>query len=528
MAKASPRNDCPYAFIPIIIILIGIAIALFTYSGPLIAYDDAAYLTYAHQMLIGTFGIGESTYAYGFIYPATVAASMFFGISQYSAAIPQLVEYIAIMALTFLIARRLYGTRIANISLLFVATAPFVVAYATRALPDMLEGALAALAIYVFVAASQSSENKQLLYLAAGAIAALTIYAQLLSSIFVFFFACAIIILSVRIDKKPKNNISFNRISALYFLLGVAIMLAAYLMIFYLQTGSALTPYKYSEFQSANRPGLLYNALEFILVIYGYTISGSSPLVGVVLPIGPMALWAIAGIFIGYKKRNRAAMMFAIIGLGFMLYLFFGTISLSSYITAYVVTRYFIVVAAPLAILAAYSIVVLSDLFSLAFSNKVGYAVLSAFILITIGFNAFVMTSVYAYNYSIYATTQVLSAALQGIPAGGSTPAVIYVADWLPQSSLTWLIGAYGIPPYESFLYFLTGFSPNVAIKSVTMTVCPGAASNQYLLGMYGNNTQNVTESINTWLSGSNCVLALVGNYSATSSFVRVSLYRVD
>ncbi len=526
-------TKCQHQYlVPALIVIAGVALALFMYSGPYVGYDDAAYIAYAHQILAGTFNITQSPYDYGLLFTSTLALSVYiFGANIYAISLPGVVEYVAIMLFTFLIARRLYNKRIANMSLLAVATAPFVVAYVTRALPDMLQGALAAAAIYIFVMATQSKGHKHILYFASGVVAMLCVYAQLLSLLFVFFFACAVFALAIffKTNGKKARPLELTVHDSAYVVAGMVLMLVIYLMIFYWLTGNPLYIYHYSSFESTNTPGILYNTLEFIITIYSYGSPASaglapSSLAGEIPPIGPMALWAIAGVFIGYKKRDRAAILCSIIGIGFLLYLFFGTISLSSYTTAYVVTRYFMVVAAPLAILSAYAISDIADVFAIVFREKGRLAVIGAFLAITLGFNALVLSSLYVYNQSIYHTTMIFSdAAKAAIASNPNATTQFWVADPI---ILNFSAGGYGIDPVASFLWFVTGFNSSVIVRNTAGTSCNPSISNQYLAALYAANTQNTTLIMDAWL-GTNCTISYIGNYTSMTTPIRIELYKV-
>ncbi len=506
--------------LPVLIILCGLVLALLMYSGPFVGYDDVAYLAYAHEILIGTFHLTQSTYTYGFLFPLTIAFSFLaFGANIYSASLPGIIEYVAIMAFTFLIAKKLYDTKLATISLLFVASAPFIVAYATRVVPDMLQGAIACFSIYIFVANAQSQKQKPMLYFVAGAVSMLAVYAQLLSVLFVFFFACAVIFLSFSAESPKKEvhaMLRLSRASALFFISGIFVMAIIYLLIFYWQSGSPLYLLHYSQFQSSGTVGILYNIVEFISITYGYGLPGightaTSVTGGEVPPIGPMALWAIAGLIIGFKKRDRPAMMNAIIGIGFMLYLFFGTISLSSYSTATVVTRYLMVVAAPLSILAAFAVSDISHAFTIVFSDRIGMMVLCVFIIITLGFNASVMLTLYQYNASIYSATKVFSEVMGNVTAGSAVhPARVWVADPLPISLLLY---EYGVPTVETYLQFLTGYNSSITVNYTEGNHCDGSIPGQYLITLYKGNVTNTTVLTENWL-GSNCTISNIANYS--------------
>jgi 4-amino-4-deoxy-L-arabinose transferase-like glycosyltransferase len=127
-----------------VIILAGLLLSYVLYSGPFYTYDDLAYIMFSHQVLTGTFNPVQSPYAYGFLLPISLAASFdIFGVNTFASILPSLAEYITLILVSFAIARKLYGRNAGLFSAFFVATAPFVVGYSTRVLPDMGVGALA-------------------------------------------------------------------------------------------------------------------------------------------------------------------------------------------------------------------------------------------------------------------------------------------------------------------------------------------------------------------------------------------------
>ena len=434
--------------------VIGLVLSLsyLMWSGPLYWFDDINYITYAHQMLTGTFSVVQSPYAYGFLPSAAIALSfLLLGASPFSAVLPNLIECIAMVVLTFLIGRKLYGNDVAVLSAFLCATAPFVIGYTSRALPDMLLGTIAALSIYVFLIAQERGEkHSHYLYAAAGAIAGLTIFVKLLGLAFMlaFFVGTAALYLMGK-GRRMRNGVAMaiggNEVISV--VAGLMIVFIAYDLMFFVYTGSPFYGViTYGQNQAAiSHSSISQNISVLLVMFFGYSATYTSifgeDVSWNIFPLGLIAFWAVAGGVIAMASRKREGVFLAALTWVLPLYLFFGTVSLSSYTSIFVTSRYFIAVAAPMAVLASYAMLDMSRAFGVVFGETVRTAMLAAFIAATI--ISYMVVYIVLYNYSI--------AVSENNYALGS--AVAYLNDTHYDGQL--LVNDYG---YVTYLDFLSGY----------------------------------------------------------------------
>jgi hypothetical protein len=340
--------------------------------------------------------------------------------------------------------------------------------------------------------------------------------------------------------KSRRHNLRVSKIQLACAAAGATLVLVAYLAIFSAYTGNAFYFYNYSAFQSSiSYHGALYNAVVLLGIVYGFgpnsallpfydvhAASSNSFFFGQAteqIPLGPLMLWAIAGAAIGIYKKNRAVTALSMITFGFFFYLFFGTISLSSYIPAFVVSRYFIVIAAPLSIVSAYALSDIASTFSIPLSRKGGMVVLSLLVGVTIIFSLPVYFVLYSYNQLTYETSLLLSHALSVASAETTGAVHLYITDQDPVARETqW----YGSPNIEAFVWFLSQYNSRVLVNYTLGKSCNPSIENQKLLLFNVINNTNSTQQGRAWL-GSNCTSTFVSNYSSPATPYWLSLYNV-
>ncbi|MGC8586514.1 MAG: hypothetical protein ACP5K5_03155 [Candidatus Micrarchaeia archaeon] len=109
MQKEKRENNKIIILGLVAVILIGLLIAMYTYSGPNPLYDDSTYIFEAHEMAIGNFTsvlIDEFTYAFFEVAPYAISF-YFFGYGTIQAVIPSLCIYALLILFTFLLAEKL-------------------------------------------------------------------------------------------------------------------------------------------------------------------------------------------------------------------------------------------------------------------------------------------------------------------------------------------------------------------------------------------------------------------------------------
>ncbi|MCL5430295.1 MAG: glycosyltransferase family 39 protein [Candidatus Marsarchaeota archaeon] len=412
----------------LLILVLAFTLSYVFYAGPFYSFDDHLYLGYAHQVLSGTFNPGETQYAYGFLFPIAIAASFLaFGIGPLSAVIPTFMAFIALILLTFLLGRELYSENLGLLAAFFVVTAPFVIEYTTRVLPDMAIGAVATMSIYVLaIAHKNESEKSRYFYLIAGGLAMLTIYFKLIGLAFaLFFFLAALLSTYLRFNLKKdlfikqRSKVIVSRTGLAFLTIGIIAVGIIYLSAFYFSTGNPLGELSsYGEHQNAISPTNLSSNIGTLGITFSIV---AAPNFGVqlasipdpqVYSMGFLLIFALIATFIGIKRKDANVAFLSIIFWGFFLYLFFGSVTISAYHMITVITRYFIAVAAPLSILAAYFVLSIGNVFAVAF-KKTGFAVIVlVFVAILLYANLQIYGSIYYYNKAISGDSTVMSYAV--------------------------------------------------------------------------------------------------------------------
>jgi len=131
------------------ILFLAIILSYIFYSGPFVYYDDNYYIFSAHQMLQGTFKPNDILYTVETLTIASIALSfLLFGYGPLQAALPSVVEYLATIIVIFFLGRKMFNDYFGGVASFLYATAPFVVGYTTRALPDIFTGLTVAIACY--------------------------------------------------------------------------------------------------------------------------------------------------------------------------------------------------------------------------------------------------------------------------------------------------------------------------------------------------------------------------------------------
>lgn len=319
----------------LLLIILCVILCAVLFQGPSPSFDDVNYILYAKQMLNGTFSPLQSPYAYGFLLPATIALSYrIFGVNNLAATLPAILEYIILVVLTYLIILKyLENEEIAFLGSASLAFSAFVVLYATRPLPDMFIGVLVAAALYLSIDAEKHIETYLIMGLALGDI----IFIKFGGLITVLAMLISLLIL----DKKK---------GALLFALGLIAIIIPYFL--GIGTLSVISNY------SANQVKLSHASLEVNYYMAAYVLNFNyntkSLLFVQSFPLGLLLLYAFLGTFLILYKRYKNGYFIVLLFWISYLYLFFGTEGIKSYTFIVIVSRYFIWIAAPMALLSAF------------------------------------------------------------------------------------------------------------------------------------------------------------------------------
>lgn len=364
--RKRPRAHTYWILALSLIVIFSMAFSFILYSGPQSNFDDTVYMAFAFKILHGTFNPTASPFAYGYITPATVAASFYlFGIGLIQAIIPEAIEFALLIAVAFFIAKTYASNAESLIAALMVGISPFVMGYANRVLPDMLLGLLAAVSILFLLRGSKS--GKKWMFLAAGLFAGATIFVKFEALMYMLFFIIAsflLLLFSKGIVKKPnrktKNAPGINKRLAYLavLLIGLIVSVTLYFVPFMLISGHALYPITMLD-NYGN-----YLTISDIGMNVGTLISMSTPSFNIYANaiyydffIGSIIYFAIIGTAIALAKKDSTRLFESVLCWGIYLAMFFFTASLSKYEVFAVTSRLMIFIAAPMALLAAYSVI---------------------------------------------------------------------------------------------------------------------------------------------------------------------------
>ncbi|MGC9205209.1 MAG: hypothetical protein ACP5FN_02965, partial [Candidatus Micrarchaeia archaeon] len=113
-----------------LVVIAGLALSIYLYSGPYLLYDDSTYIYLAHQALLGNRGIATDMFFYGFLKILQLALSFYLlGYGNVQAILPTTIEYVATIIIVFFSAMELFKRRnfwFAGAAAFIAATAPFV------------------------------------------------------------------------------------------------------------------------------------------------------------------------------------------------------------------------------------------------------------------------------------------------------------------------------------------------------------------------------------------------------------------
>ena len=256
------------------------------------------------QVLIDPF-----TYAFFEVVPYALSFYIFgYGIPQ--AVTTSLCEYVLLIILTFLLARKLIDEsgKYAMLAAFFTAITPFVVLYATRMLPDMLVGVFFAALLYFYL----SIKRKGISYFFLGIIAALGIYVKTellaLLGIFVLF-----VFLEIIHDAFNYHKFTHLKADALLlgcFIAGLIVTLGSYLLLYYHYFRAPFFIFKYYTLSPGN--------LSTNLSLLNPKPTSYDP---ELFSIGLIFYYFIAGGIIAISKNNKRLTKAFLVSLGFLLYL---------------------------------------------------------------------------------------------------------------------------------------------------------------------------------------------------------------
>jgi hypothetical protein len=532
MPKHKERDGITTYLLLCAILALGLILAYYLYSGPFYSFDDLTYISLAHNVLLGGFNPLNNPYSYGFLVPLSIAASFAaFGVNVFASILPSLAAYLAIVLVSFAAAKKLYGNRAGLLSAFLAATAPFVVGYSTRVLPDMGLGLSVGLSLLFFVYA-RSSTNKKIFYFLSGTFAAITVYVKMVGLAYIIAFATALVL--YRLVKMGRALKDADNSAISYPLAGMLVMGAVFVAIISGFGGSALgTIIKYGANQAAISHSTIPENMHALYVMaLGYSHFGPSA-DPQMYPLGLTIIIALAGTVIGFAKRDRIAIAMSAAMWMPVAYLFFGTVTISRYTAIYAgVARYFIMVAVPMVLLACYAIIELYNASQRLFGrNRALYPAIMVILVLIVSYVPGYAT-LHNYNTMISGDTEAFSAALMKAAAG-------------QQYGTEFTLVVTGTTSSE-FLQFLSGYSSGARIMALNTSsaessgrqlavMCAPQSKNTYIAVAYDSySEQRYGEIFDSWISRM-CKLRPLGNFTDAASSgsaynstnVHISLYKV-
>ncbi len=218
---------------------------------------------------------------------------------------------------------------------------------------------------------------------------------------------------------------------------------------------------------------------------------------------------------------------------GVILYLFFGTVTLGSYNFIVIISRYFLLVSVPLAVLASYALCRLSEAAAQHLKRRSLYFEL-AFLALIVLTNLPLYSTLYNYNLSISGDVMAFSNLLNYLnaaPIHGNTHGFISVSNNSGDMQILRLISGYS----KNFSISSLNFSSRGNLTRWASQECSPGAPGTYLILEYQSTYQSLYYGIlDSWIRPY-CSLTRIGmaedSASAYGTYngmnVVVDLYRV-
>ena len=476
-----------------LVLFTAVVLSYIFYSGPFVYFDDNYYIFSAQQMLQGTFRPNSIPFTVETLTIASIALSfLLFGYGPLQAALPSLVEYFATIIVIFFLGRKMFNDYFGGIASFLYAIAPFVVGYTSRALPDIFTGLTVAIACYyIYDAIELKSERAMLL---AGFFIALTMLVKTAGAIMIASFLIGLAYLYAH-----KKFRKYKRMLA-YAFVGMIIPLLIMMLYFYLIAGNPLFNLQIYATAFVNMaPTTLSNNIDALSIsvnpIYLLHIQGWHQIDPQLFPMGPIIILAFVGAIICIARKNKVIIFFSLIILIPMLYTFFGTKSLSQYMPISVISRYMGIIAAPIAILAAYTLNALYIAIKKE-SKAAASFIIIAIIFYSVSINLSTYRALYYYNLGVRSDNTIYSALLHVI--NDSHTNRVYLSSTLQ-----------GLD--QQYLEFLSGF--NGINFSFVGPICTPSYYRAMLINSFSNfGAEQSNASLISWL-GDNCSLVNITSY---------------
>jgi len=317
----------------LLVVLLAVALRLYGMTGN-ITFDSVVYAQDAYNLLKGTFNLATDSW-YSHRLPVFVPVAMsyaVFGVGNLSTNLwPMLLSLLQVLAVLW-VGRRLFGAETAILATVFMAMIPLDVIYAGVLAPDAVLAALLTFSAAFWILGLEGRDRPSGLYLAlSGVFCALACDARAYALLIVVFFAGYALLRRIGLR------------TLLWWVLGFALVVLPLAVVYARVTGDPLLPIRamsafYGESEHAQGVGLLAYPL---LVLKPGSFTGLFALF-----FAAAAVWALAR-----PTRQRWILLGWIAPV--LLYLQFGSMSLTSYVPVFKRVRFLTPLLAPGALLLA-------------------------------------------------------------------------------------------------------------------------------------------------------------------------------
>jgi len=336
LIKSKYRNHILLSLI--LVFALTLRLAFFTGIG---SSDPLFYTEYADQVLKNKPNFSENIgLRIGLIYPVAILYNIF-GINEFSSNIFPLLISLASIILIYKFGRLLFNERVGLLSAFLLSFFPLDVVHSTRLMADLPAGFFVALSIYFFLKSEKINKrvNSNIYCLFSGVALGISYLIKEISLLIILFF-----LIYVLYNKKIKSR---------YFLvaLGFLLIFSVELIYFFNLTGDPFIRFTFGnskiteDFLATN----MYGRGDFPLGLfhYFYLIFTDNFLVLFYVFIFISIFYCIVN-----RKKETYSLLFWFIPL--LLYLSFGTVSITQYVLIPAGSRMFFIINIPGILLLSY------------------------------------------------------------------------------------------------------------------------------------------------------------------------------
>lgn len=377
-------------------------------------------------------------------------------------------------------------------------------------------GALVGISLLLLVYA-ESNKNK-IFYFLSGAFAVMTMYVKLIGLAYVLALFIALLVYTFYDKKKTAEQKVTNDI-LIYSIAGMLTFAIIYIAIMFAFSGSLFGPFiKYGTNQMRISPSSLninVNALSTMLFGYSYLkIAGSTQ----AFPLGLIIFLALAGTIIGFRKKETLFICISVIFWIAFLYIFFGTVTITTYSFIFAaVSRYIIMVAVPMAVLASYALINIYKASTHILKNRSIYLPIAILVIAIISYIPS-YNILYSYNKGIFGDNKVLLNVIHYVKTESNGGNVNLITTSNTSENYLRFLSAYS----KSINVYMLNTSNETEIKTQLGGVCLPNAINTYIIVPYDNYSRlKYTTEINN-LIGTVCNVTELGS-SNYANFYRVN-----